>query len=451
MAGRFLLPDSGASTPVRFPAMASATLANGLAVRTIPLSTLPVVSAMLVILRGTSDDPADRHGLASLTGDLVDEGAGSLDAIELAEAFARIGAEFSIDVGPDATILSTTALERHFDAALGLVADIAIRPRLAEADFNRVRELRLSRLGQLGHSAGTIADRAYMSAVFGSHPYGHGALGTTAALEAITLADARGFWETMYGPHMATLIVGGAVEADSVVRAADRVFGGWSGPDQPPPAIAVPPPSPNPRILLVDRPRAPQSEVRIGHIGPDRATDAYHALVTLNALLGGQFTSRINKRLREQKGVTYGARSSFDFRRAAGVFSCETSVQGDRTAEAVADLKAELEDVRRQGAISTEELVRAKDSLTRGYVRHFETAGQFVRAAAQLVTYALPDDTFDRFVTGVEDVSLARIQTVAERFVRPGGATTVVVGDALVCRAPLEALGRAVEMTKPEF
>jgi zinc protease len=170
----------------------------------------------------------------------------------------------------------------------------------------------------------------------------------------------------------------------------------------------------------------------------------------LNALLGGQFTSRINRRLREEKGVTYGARTSFDFRRLSGSFSCDSSVQADATAVAVSDVLAEYEDIR-HGGITADELAHAQASLTRGYVRHFETTGQIVRGAAQMVTYDLPEDVFDRFVPSVEAVSGADVQAAAQSFIRPADATIVVVGDAAVCQEPLEALGRGLTVTSAEF
>ena len=170
-SGRFQMPAPDASTPVRFPEVVRDTLGNGLTVRVIPQDTVPVVTLALIIQRGTSDDPAEHHGLASLTGDLLDEGAGSRDAIEVSEAFGRLGAELDLDVGPDATSLAVTTLARHLDAVLDLVADIVIRPRLEEPDFRRVRELRTSRLRQLSRLPGAAADRAIASAVFADHPY----------------------------------------------------------------------------------------------------------------------------------------------------------------------------------------------------------------------------------------------------------------------------------------
>jgi zinc protease len=449
MSARFTRPAPGEATPVRFPRIARERLDNGLRVWTIPYGAIPVATVMLVTSRGTGDDPAHLHGLASLTGDLLDEGAGDLDAIGVAEAFARLGTQLDIDVGPDALTVSCSGLSRSLGRVLELLASVVRRPRLEAPDFARVRELRVNRLRQLSRSAGTVADRAYVTALFGDHAYGHGALGTTAALAAMTVDDARGFWREHVGPSITTLIVVGDVAPAEVTAAARRGFDSWEGAIEPSRAGAGST-VPDPRVLLVDRPAAAQSELRIGHVAPGRSTPDYHALVVLNAVLGGQFTSRINRRLREEKGITYGAHTSFDFRRLAGSFSCDTSVQSDATADAVVDVLAEFGTVR-DTAVSDEELAAARASLTRGYVRNFETAGQIARAAMQLAVHDLPDDTFDRFVPAVEAVTSDDVHKGATRHVRPDEATVVVVGDAAACATPLEKVGRSVEAATPEF
>ena len=450
MSERFTRPTPGGPVAVRFPQIARRRLDTGLDVWVIEDAAVPLVTMSLLVARGTGDDPADRHGLASLAGDMLDEGAGARDAIQLAEAFAAMGTQLEVDVGPDATTLSLTALNRFLFPALELVADVVAHPRLEPSDFGRVRELRLNRLRQLSQSAGTMADRTYVSALFREHSYGHGALGTTASLDAITLDETREFWARMFGARTTTLLIVGDVEADEVWQGADRAFGRWVGSTESPPRPVEPDAQPDARIFLVDRPEAPQSELRLGHLGPPRSTPAYHALVSLNAVLGGQFTSRVNRRLREEKGVTYGARTTFDFRRVAGTFSCDTSVDAAATADAVADVLAELSAMR-ESRVPEVELGAAKASLTRGYVRNFETAGQMARAAAQIATHQLPDDVFDRFVPSVEAVSADAVFEAAVEFIRPGDATIVVVGDAARCQPPLERLGRPLVVTKPEF
>jgi zinc protease len=254
MSTRFIPPAPGRSTSIAFPPTAVETLSNGLAVRVIPMSTVPAVTVMLAVLRGTGNDPVHQPGLASLTGDLLDEGAGARDAIGVADAFVRLGAQLTIDVGPDVTSISVGALSRSLDAVFDLLADLVRRPHLAEPDFARVRELRLNRLRQLSRSAGTGADRIFVNSVFRGHPYGHGSLGTTAALEAFTPDDPRRFWSDMYAPELATLIVGGAIDAAEVIQAARRAFGGWTvGPGKGAPMSAAVPP-PDPRFLVVNRP-----------------------------------------------------------------------------------------------------------------------------------------------------------------------------------------------------
>jgi predicted Zn-dependent peptidase len=447
---RFDRPGPGAPTPVRFPAIARETLDSGLGIWVVQHAPVPVATITLIVARGTGDDPVDRHGLASLTGDLLDEGAGDRDAIQLADAFAGLGTQLEVDVGPDATALSVTTLSRVLGPVLALMADVVARPRLAAADFNRVRELRLNRLRQLSRSAATVADRMYVSAVFGTHAYGHGALGTTASLDAITLEDTREFWTRMYASSTATLIVVGDVQADEVVREARRAFGRWVGSIESGPRLTAPDAPPDPRVFLVDRPGAPQAELRLGHLGPPRQTPVYHALVGVNAVLGGQFTSRINRRLREEMGVTYGARTTFDFRRVGGAFSCDSSVDATAAADAVRDVLTEF-DLIREGPVPDDELASAKASLTRGYVRNFETGGQIARAVAQIATHGLPDDTFDRFVPAIEAITAEQVQAAAEVFIRPADATIVVVGDAERSREALAAIGRPVVVSAPEF
>ena len=278
-------------------------------------------------------------------------------------------------------------------------------------------------------------------------------LGTTTVLETLTRDEVRQRWREIWRPDRATLIVAGDVDpaAAGDIAMAAGLGASIAGP------VAAPRTSPHaerhrgagPVIWFVDRPGAPQSEVRVGHLGPARNSPDYHALVTLNALLGGQFTSRINRNLRETRGITYGARSAFDFRREAGTFECGASVQADATALAVSEIRRELDEVREDRAITPEEIAWAKASLTRGYARGFETARQLVRAASVLVTFGLPEDTFDEFVPRIERLVEGDLSEAARRHLHPEAAAVVVVGDARHAEA-LRASG-TVEIVEPAF
>ena len=453
MTPRFDLPAIGPATAIAFPRPTSHTLPNGLTVQAIPWPAVPVVAVALVLPDGAATDPADRPGLTGLVADMLDEGAGSRDTVALADAFARLGARFDIEVGSDSTMIGLTALARHTTASLSLLADVVFRPHLEQDALERVRDLRLSRLKQLSQTPAAPADRAFLKAVFGDGPYGHGVLGTTTVLETLTRDEVRQRWREIWRPDRATLIVAGDVDpaAAGDIAMAAGLGASIAGP------VAAPRTSPHaerhrgagPVIWFVDRPGAPQSEVRVGHLGPARNSPDYHALVTLNALLGGQFTSRINRNLRETRGITYGARSAFDFRREAGTFECGASVQADATALAVSEIRRELDEVREDRAITPEEIAWAKASLTRGYARGFETARQLVRAASVLVTFGLPEDTFDEFVPRIERLVEGDLSEAARRHLHPEAAAVVVVGDARHAEA-LRASG-TVEIVEPAF
>jgi zinc protease len=451
------MPSPGAPEAVQFPPVTRHRLDNGLGVWTITDAALPVVSAAIVIPVGSAQDPSDRPGLISLTGDLLDEGAGGRDAIELSEALARLGSRLAIDITPDVTAVSVGALDRKFADTLALLADVVIHPHFGAPDFERVRDLRLNRLKQLNQAAGTVAGRAFAAAVFGDHPYGHGTMGTSRALQAMTLDEARAAWARWYQPSAAILVVAGGITEGDVMRAVkSSALDKWQSTSAPEsgvttgrlPDLTL---KTTPSVVLVNRPGAPQSELRVGHVGPSRTTFDYHALVTLNSVLGGQFTSRLNRNLRETRGITYGARSAFDMNRSAGSFVCDTSVQADATAVAVREILNECRAIREPGAVQADELALAQDSLTRGYVHHFETAGHFTRALVELATYDLPQDTFDRFVPEVTAVGPEDLARVGAACLHPDSAAVVVVGDAATCRASLEALGLPVVDADPEF
>lgn len=446
MTSRFIPPAPGDPAPVRFPPIDRATLDSGLGVWTLAHTALPVATIVLVVPFGSRHDPEEQPGLAGVTADLFDEGAGDRDAIGLAGAFAALGTDLTVDIGPDVTTLSLTVLSRCFEPAVDLLFDVVARPRFDEADFLRVVEMRLNRLRQLRSSASAIADRLLLRGVFGAHPYGHSTLGTAAALEAFTLDDVRAFHAQAVVPAGATCIVAGAVETEVVHEVVARHAQRWGA--RPGVVRRESPGFPEPqepRVLLVHRPGSPQTDVRVGHLGPSRHVDEYHALVTLNAVLGGQFTSRINLNLREARGLTYGAHTGFDFRVAGGAFSCDTAVQADATPLAVREVLAEFAAVGGARPADGTELARAKSSLTRGYVRHFETPAHLAHAAARLATFDLPEDTFARFVPGVEAVTAADVSRAAADHVRPADATIVLVGDGTGWRDSLAEFGRPVE------
>jgi predicted Zn-dependent peptidase len=320
-------------------------------------------------------------------------------------------------------------------------------PALREADFERVRQLRIDRLGQLKDSPPAVAERAFLRLLYGDHPYGHLPIGNQNALRGLTSADVASMHRERYRPAAATLVVAGDLSAADLIAVAERAFAEWSpgaASGSQPAALTVA----NavtlleaPRLAIVPRDSAAQSELRIGHLSARRDTPHYPALVVMNALLGGQFVSRVNLKLREEKGYTYGARTGFDWHKGLSPFALYASVHTASTADAIRDALAELEGIRGRRPPTDQELSLAKASLTRGYPRYFETAQQVARSVAHLALHGLPDTYFAEFIPKVNRVSATELVAAAEQYLDPSRLTTLIVGDHAAIRDTLAAVG----------
>jgi zinc protease len=440
---RSRLPQPGVNGAFAFPQVVRRALPSGLRVWTVEYRDVPVLSFVLLLTAGSAEDPADRQGLAALTADMLDEGSGSRSALDIEDALSRLGAQMDTEVGSDAAVVSLLTLSRFRHEALALLSDIVARPRLAEEDFDRVRQLRLTRLNQLRDLPPVVADRLLTRLLYPQHPYGHLPLGLASTLRTVTPEEVRAFHTRTWRPSRLTLIAVGDGSHDELMKAAERAFGWWkpetdaAGPSG---AVIPPPPAPAARLAILDRAGAAQSELRVGQVAVPRRTPDYHALLVLNAILGGQFVSRLNMNLREDKGYTYGARSGFDFRRSNGPFTVQAAVQTTATTESVHEVLAEIGAIGHERPATVEEIDLARSSLTRGYPRNFETAGQVARAVAQLALYDLPDDTFERFVPSVNTVDADAVTRASVR-IDPSKMTVVIVGDRAKVEPGLAALG----------
>src|SRR5512132_2573661 len=443
-ADRSTLPEVGPDPVLQFPPIEKAKLANGLNVWTIEHRDVPLVVFVMVLPAGAAADPDDRPGLAALVGDMLDEGCGSRSAMDLHDILARLGAQLETEVGADATVVTLSVLAKNMSRGASLLAEMLREPRFEQKEFDRVRDLRLNRLLQLRDLAPAVADRALTQLLYRNHPYGHLAIGTEGSLRAITIREVVNFYRQAYRPARLTIIgVGDASHARLRAAIADA-FGAWHVSE---PGVALvdggavdAPRPPAERLAVVNRPGAAQSELRIGQVSAARSTPDYHALLVLNMVLGGQFVSRVNMNLREEKGYTYGARTAFDFRRGRGPFVLQASVQTDVTADALKEALAELSAIRSERPVTERELETARAALTRGYPRNFETADQLARAAAQLSLYDLPDDYFSQFTPRISAITINELTRVAQQHIDPAHMLTVVVGDRDRITAPLAAL-----------
>ena len=443
---RSRLPLPGADRPFHFPRIVRRTLANGLELRAVRHRSVPVVSIVLVVPGGSAVDPADAHGLVSITAGLLDEGSRGQSALEIADRVARIGGDLDLEAGMDAVVVGLTTLDRFFETGLELVHEIVTAPNLENDDFNRIRNLRLERLKQMKDHAGALAERAYARVLYGSHPYGHLSLGSEAALTSLTLDHVRAMHAAMFAPAGSTLIVVGDRPEEELLDVAAKMFEPWraalsAAPIDRDAALLPPPARPAVKLGVVSRPGAAQSELRIGHVCAARSTPDYPALLILNTVLGGDFVSRLNTNLREGKGYTYGVRTGFNLRRGIGPFVMQTSVGTDVTGPAVQESHAEILAIADARPATPEEVAIAFASLSKGYPRGFETAGQVARSVAQLALHNLPDSYFEDFVPRLSSITADDVSAAARQYLVPDRMTTLIVGDLDKIHGSLPGLG----------
>lgn len=431
-------PVPGPPPALRVPAIQKRTLTNGVPVWIMESHEVPLVQVNLVVLAGSADDPAGKFGLASFTSAMLDEGAGSRSALEIADTIDGLGATLSAANGIDSSGVRLNVPVAKLGAALPIMADVALRPAFPSADLERVRQERLTTLLQTRDEAASLAALAFSRTVFGpTHRYGTGVMGTEASVRSTTRADLAAFHKAHYVPGKAALLVVGDVTPASVLPLLQQHFGGWTGSVARRASLPAPPQVARRRVVIVDKPGVPQSQIRIGWVGPSRATPDYFALDVMNTMLGGSFSSRLNENLREEHGYTYGAYSAFDLRRVAGYFSAQAGVQTDKTADALTEFFNEF------GRITTfeaAELARTKNNLALSYPAEFETSTQLSRKLEDVLVHRLPDDYFDRYVGRVQAVTGEQVQKAALRHLDPSRFVVVIVGDRKKIEAGVAAL-----------
>jgi zinc protease len=433
-------PPAGPPRPYRFPDVTRQELANGLHILVAESHNAPLAAARALVCSGADHDTAELAGLASITAELLDEGAGDRDAIRLAEDLGLLGASLGTGTDWDASYISADMLSRNFQPALEIFAEVARRPTLPPSSLERVRSERLMEILQQREEPAAIAGKRFSNLLYGGGTYGNSVIGNAESISRLTIDHVRRFYSQNFTPNNTAMIVAGDVDARKAVDAISRLFGDWK------PGKAPERPSINPaaieqsHIYIIDRPNAVQSEIRVGHIGVARSTEDYFPLTVMNALLGGVFNSRINLNLREQHGYTYGARSSFAFRRQAGPFVVSAPVRNDVTLQSVTEVLHELRRIR-TGDIETRELEDTKNFLAGVFPATVQSSSDIAGRLLDMELYDLPHDYFDRYRENIAAVTAEDVARVARKYIDPERAIIVVVGNAKEIREPLGTLG----------
>jgi zinc protease len=433
-------PSPGDPRPYHFPRVTRRTLDNGLKLLVAENHNAPLVSMRTIARSGADQDSADLAGLSSLTADLLDEGAGSRDGIRLAEDAGLLGASIGTGADWDASYISADVLSRNLDPTIELFADVNRRPLFPAESLERVRTERLMEILQQRNEPSSIAGKRFANLLYGSGAYGNSLSGNAESIGRITLDDVRRCYEASYIPNNAAVVVSGDVDTAAVLERLTAAFEGWEARPAPVRKDVAPKAFSENRIYLIDRPAAVQSEIRIGHLGVHRGTEDYFPLSIMNALLGGVFNSRINLNLRERHGYTYGARSTFAFRKQAGPFVVSAPVRNEVTRESVNEMLAELRRIR-SGDVEARELDDTKNYLIGVFPAMVQTAGDVAGRLLDMELYDLPQDYFDRYRENIAAVGKDDVERVAKKYIDPDHMIIVIVGNAAQIREPLGELG----------
>jgi predicted Zn-dependent peptidase len=422
---------------------------NGMTVWLLERHALPIVALQIVVPAGAASDPDGKGGLALATANMLDEGAGSRGALEISKDIDRLGATLSTGAYADYAYASLTTLKKNLAPASAIFGDVIAKPTFPAVEWKRLHDLWTNELRARASDPDAVASVVQLKQVFGSDPYGHPTNGTLKSSAKVSLEDVKRFYAAAWRPEQATCVVVGDVNRAELDPLLDQVLGAWKGApsakaEPPPPAKSIAPHDAKGttarRVVVVDRPDAPQSVLALVRPGVAASEPEAGPLVRVNTALGGSFTSRLNQDLREEHGWSYGAKSRFSFQKRRGLFSAQAAVHTDHTGDALKAMIADIETVAREGL--TDEEIEKTRLIARGeLVESFEGAATAARRLARNAGVGLPADHELKASMLVDRATKEDLKKVASKYVDPTGATIVIVGPRSKIQPQLEKLG----------
>lgn len=433
-------PKPAAPRLYRFPSFTEEVLANGLRLVVAPVEKLPVVTVLVVIDAGSTIDPVGKEGLAALTAAALLEGTSELDGAQLTERFEQLGTGVESSADWDSAFVKLTVLSDHLDEATRLLGEAITSPDFPAREIERLKAERLAEILQLETEPRGLADEKFSEFLYARESrYAKPDGGSAESVAALSRGDVQNFFRSHYRAGSTTVILAGAVSQSVARELVAKAFTKWPAGVSSGRALVVAPRANERTVNIVSKPDAPQSELRVGHVGLPRKHPGFFPTMVMNAVLGGLFGSRINMNLREEHGYTYGASSYYDWRRGPGPFVVSTAVQSDVTAPALKEIFSEIDRIRAD-KISEEELSLARDYLDGVFPIRYETTTAIASALANLIIYGLSGDYYDTYRTRVRQVTTEDVLQAARSHLHPEQLQTVIVGDAAAIKDSIAAL-----------
>jgi zinc protease len=431
-ADRSRLPEPGTPPAAKFPELQRATLSNGLKIVLVPRAAVPQVRFDLLLDAGFASDQSAIPGTASLAMTMLDEGTARRTSLQISDQLAQLGANLGTGSRLDVSTVSLEALKENLDASLDIYGDVILNPVFPRTDFERLKKQRLAQIQQEKADPVGLALRVFPGLLYGpDHAYANPwtGSGTEESTARIKRADLVRFHQTWFKPNHATLVVVGAITMAEIKPKLERLFASWKPGDVPAKNIATVAQQQRSVVYLIDRPGSLQSLIIAGNVAPPKANPKEVAIETMNGVLGGDFSSRVNMNLREDKHWAYGAFTFFRDARGQRPFVAYAPVQTDKTKEAVVELDKELRGIVKDRPVQPAELSRAQASLTLTLPGSWETMAALAGSIANIVTFGLDDRYYDTFADKVRAQTVASVTAVAAEVVHPDQLVWVVVGD----------------------
>ena len=440
------MPEAGAPPLVKFPAIERATLTNGLKIMLAERHSIPVVAFSLMLDAGYAADQFDVPGTATLAMSMIDEGTAKRTSLQISEELAMLGAEMGAGSNLDTSFVNLTTLKDKLDPALDIYADVILNPAFPESDFQRMQKIQIARIAQEKDSPFGMVLRVFPKLIFGAgHPYASPFTGSgyEAAVAKLTRNDLAKFHQTWFKPGNATLIVVGDTTLAEITPRLEKLFKGWQGGKVPAKKIAAIALGPKSVVYILDKPDAPQSMVIGGHPAPSSADPENIAIETMNTILGGDFVSRINMNIREDKHWSYGAQSALVDARGQRPFLVLAPVQSDKTKETMVEIKGELEGILGKKPITPDEYNTVKTSKILQLPGQWETMDAVKNSLIEIVQFGRPDDYYQRYPARVQKLSMEDLAKAAKATIHPESMIWVVVGDRAKIEPKIRELGFA--------
>lgn len=440
---RSALPTVEAPPKAVFPVIQRETLSNGLTIVLAERHAAPVVEFRLMVDAGFAADQGGTQGTASLTMGMLDEGAGELTALEINETLTNLGASLGAGSNLDGSFVSLSALKENLAASLDLYADVILRPSFPQADLDRLKQQQIARIQREKTSPFQMALRVLPQLLYGEgHAYSlpFTGSGSEPSVGSLTRDDLVAFHETWFMPNIATIVVVGDITMAEAQPLLEERFGDWASGTVPTKNISVVEHQDAPSVYLMDRPGSQQSIIFAAHVAPPRNTPDNLAIETMNTILGGAFTSRVNMNLREEKGWSYGAGSFVVDARGQRPYLVYAPVQTDKTSESIMEIASELRAYLGDDPPTDEEVLKAQQNQTLTLAGRWETNNAVEGSLADMVQYDLPGDYYDTYADQVAALNTSQVAEAANSVIRPDNLVWIVVGDRAVIEEGVRAL-----------